>query len=469
MSRPILLLVLCCITLWAGCRSPLDDQLYADWVDQNAAAWPGADRALAVVTSQKQSDVLGADARLADYIRLALKDNPSLVAARQRVLALGQKVPQVTSLDDPMFRVAPVGEMAQTAAGEVELMASVSQKLPFPGKLATRGRIAQQAVAVALHELEQTRLDVVADTRQAYWSYVFAVRAIEVTHRNRDLLMQFLDIAKSKYKSGAATQQDVLRASVEVSDLDSQALTFEQHRQTASAMLNRLMNRPIHAPLPVPVTATLETITLEREALLNQAAQVNPQLRKIHEKIEANRQRIKLARLQRWPDLTLSANYNAVDDSGLAPSSNGRDQWWLGFCVNLPIWMDKLAAGEKEAFHGMTQSLAELTAMQNRVAFRVQDAMVRVETQQRIVLLLGEVTLPQARQAVEVSASSYRAGQIDFLSLVTNWRKLLDFELMYHQALTQLEQNFADLQRAVGRDLRRGTPSLPQEENDHEN
>jgi hypothetical protein len=37
--------------------------------------------------------------------------------------------------------------------------------------------------------------------------------------------------------------------------------------------------------------------------------------------------------------------------------------------------------------------------------------------------------------------------------LADNWRKLLDFDLMYHRAVAQLEQDFADLQRQVGRDL----------------
>ena len=32
---------------------------------------------------------------------------------------------------------------------------------------------------------------------------------------------------------------------------------------------------------------------------------------------------------------------------------------------------------------------------------------------------------------------------------------LLDFELLYHQSLAQLEQHFAELQRVVGRDLNR--------------
>ena len=65
----------------------------------------------------------------------------------------------------------------------------------------------------------------------------------------------------------------------------------------------------------------------------------------------------------------------------------------------------------------------------------------------------------EARQTVEASLSGYRAGEVDFLTLVDNWRKLLDFQLMYQASLTELERSFAGLQEAVGHDLERdGTP-----------
>ena len=44
---------------------------------------------------------------------------------------------------------------------------------------------------------------------------------------------------------------------------------------------------------------------------------------------------------------------------------------------------------------------------------------------------------------------------IDFLTLVDNWRKQLNFELMYHRALAEMEQAVADLERAVGQDIER--------------
>ncbi|MHC4142235.1 MAG: TolC family protein, partial [Planctomycetota bacterium] len=260
-------------------------------------------------------------------MRLALERNPAIRAAQQKARRLANRIPQARSLDDPMFSITPIGEMAETAAGEVELMTSVSQKLPLPGKLDARGRIVAADVGEAVQELERVRLDVTADTRRAWWSLYFTTRAVEVTTRNRDLLAQLTDVAEARYRAGTATQQDVLRASVEMNKLDDDLIELEQRRATASAMLNRLVDRQAR---------DAEPLSLELDTVLAMAGQSNPDIARVRERIEGFRQRLELARLNRWPDLTLSFSYNLVDSDGLSSVANGDDQWWVGAGFNLP-------------------------------------------------------------------------------------------------------------------------------------
>jgi cobalt-zinc-cadmium efflux system outer membrane protein len=454
-------LVIVVAALLGGCNSSFDPNPLDPWVEREPASWQLQEEAT-VHTRQTLlgtfPDAAGAaldpDAGVEDYVRLALERHPAIRAAEHKVRRLTQRIAQAQSLDDPMLRIG-AGEMAQTAAGQAEVMTSVSQKLPLPDKLATRGRIASQAAAIASAELAALRLEVAADTRRAFWSYYFAARGMEVLTEDHTLLTQFKQIAESKYKAGTASQQDVLRASVELSNLANERLKLEQQQASARSMLNRQLDRPVNADLPKPKAVELQNIALQINRLLVAAASANPELHEIHERIEEFRQRLKLARLNRWPDLTVSFNYTAIENGGLAPSETGDDQWWLGLGVNVPIWTQKLDAAEHEARAGIFEAVADLTSRHNSVAFRVHDALVKVETQQRMVLLFRDVIIPQAQQTVEVSQSSYRAGKIDFLTIVDNWRKLLDFKMMYHHSLAQFEQDFAQLQQDVGRDLER--------------
>lgn len=452
MNRYDMPLVLTALLL-AGCGSGYRHGPFADLVDHESPLHD--DSAPQRARSGGGPVAIPADAAAEYYVAVALKRNPAIRAAGQRVRALADRIPQVESLDDPMLMVAPVGEMAQTAAGRVDLMSSVSQKLPFPGKLATRGRIAAQTVAEAVQELERVKIQVAADTRRAWWSLYYTTRALEVTEQNRALLAQFRDVAEVKYRAGTATQQDVLRASVEMSKLDDDLISLEQRRTTATAMLNQLLDHPFDTPVPAPAVREIEPLSLELEAVLATAAAANPEIARIRERIKGYRQRMELARLNRWPDLTLIVSYNLVSEDGLSAVATGEDQWWVGAGINLPIWAGRLDAAEYEAARGMLQSVSELEAVNNRVAFRVQDALARVESRQRQALLFRDVIIPQARQAVDASLSGYRAGKLEFLTLVDNWRKLFEFQVIYHLDLAELERSFADLQEAVGRDLDR--------------
>ncbi|QNN25078.1 TolC family protein [Planctomycetales bacterium ZRK34] len=319
--------------LVAGCSSPLDDKPFAEWLDHDPPTWTaqasGAVHRAATLTAEpppNQPPLISPDAGADQYVELALRRNPSIRAAEQRVQELTQRIAQARSLDDPMVNVAPIGEMAETAAGQVGVMSSISQKLPTPGKLDARGRIAAQDVAMAAQDLEQAKLRVMADTRRAYWSYYFTSRAIEVINAERVLLEQFRDAASARYEAGTAQQQDVLRASVEVSNLDNRLITIGQQRDTAAAMLNRLLDRHVATALPTPRPVELSQLELKLDSLLADAAQSNPSLQKVRDRIEAYRQRLKLAKLNRLPDLNLSLTYNGVADSGLSRVADGKDQ-----------------------------------------------------------------------------------------------------------------------------------------------
>ncbi len=454
--------------LVAGCSSSSAENDVRAWIKHDAATWRlsggGALHSSGTLAASRPADAsndIKPNASCEDYVRLALARNPTIRSAEAKVQGLAERIPQVTSLEDPMLEVTPLGQMAETAAGMVGLMAEVSQKLPFPGKLKARGRLAGTDVAMARQDLEQTKLGVISDTRQAYWTYYFSLRAIEVTQQSRELLAQLRQAAESRYKANLATQQDVLRASVELSDLDNELITLEQRRTTAVAMLNSLLDRPVTAPLPAPGAQSVDQITLDLDILLKQAATANPELAKINARIEGERQRLKLAKLDRWPDLTVGLTYNTVDREGSPMATSGKDQWWVSFGINVPIWEGKLRAGEREAYRGMQEGIAELTAAHNRVAFRVQDAATKAQTQQRLVVLFRDVIVPQAQQAVDASSSGYQAGNVDFLTLVDNWRKLLNFQLMYHQSLAEMEKSYAQLEQEIAHDLPRAPATQP--------
>lgn len=434
-----------------GCaqRDPLSDWIHA----KDERLWrETSSTASRTQTSSTAEPILNltTDSGPEEYVRLALQRNPEIRAAEQRIAALAQRIPQVTSLDDPMLEIAPVGEMAETAAGMVGVMTGVSQRFPLGGKLSAAGDVARAEVRAAAADFDTLRLRIAYEVRQAYWRFYQAERGREIVNESRTVLEQLAQTADAQYRAGRAAQQDVLRATVELSELDARRLTFEQESAAAQAALNQLIDRPIDSDLPHPASAEVQWESLRLEVLLAAAMENNPGLRQTVAEIEADRQRVRLSRLQRVPDLNVSLAYNFVDDEGLSPIANGDDQWWLGFGINLPIWNGRLEAAEREARLNQLARISDLAAARNTVALRVREALLAAETAHRRALLFQNEILPQARQAVDASLGGYRAGGVDFLTLASNWRSLLEFQLMLHENIAALNRAVADLNQTIG-------------------
>ncbi|WP_169702862.1 hypothetical protein [Candidatus Kuenenia stuttgartiensis] len=82
-------------------------------------------------------------------INEAMEHNPEIIAVRQRLNASASRISQAKSLEDPMFRAGsfnmsnqPLNINGQTSM--LQQRYAVTQKIPFPGKLAMEREIATQ-------------------------------------------------------------------------------------------------------------------------------------------------------------------------------------------------------------------------------------------------------------------------------------------------------------------------------------
>jgi len=334
----------------------------------------------------------------------------------------------------------------------------VSQGVPLPAKLRSRGRVAEQVVRVALENLRSERLKIVSEVKRAYFGYYLAHVSIDVTNENLGLLQRLRDVAEAKYAAGTAPQQDLLRAEVELYSVSNELITLEQRRRTAMARLNALMDRDVLEDVPAPATLAPFRIGARIEALLARAVEDNPDLAALQEQTGGDLEALRLAELQSYPDLDLGALLTFISGSGLSPVANGRDALSLTLGLTLPVWRERIRAGVLERSALVLAGAERYRGARTEVFFAIQDLFVRVDAAYRSAILLRDGILPRARQTVDVSESGYQAGEVDFTTLIDNWQRLLELTLAYHGALATLEEEVAELEQILGSEIERAVP-----------
>ena len=410
------------------------------------------------------------------YIREALERNPGIQAAVAEVRVQLERIPQVTSLSDPLIRTVIRPEPIQTAAGDMYFTLGVSQTIPLLTKLERAGNIAAAETRMALERLNSKRVGIIADVERAYWRIYQLDRYVELTRENRLLLEDLERVVDTQYQVGKAQQQDLLRVQMELAKLRDDEHRYQIHRSSAVAALNQLMDHPPQRKVPTTEPVDVPTVRADVENLVALAADHSPELAVLRQQVQRDREQIELARLGYWPDVTVGVEWNYVDprgpfippvnpQTGMRPPINrksevGDDNWALTVQMNIPIWSQRIEATKREARQRLLATQAELRSTENLIAFRIYDAWSRVAAQEHTLRVLEAELIPQSRQTYEVTLTAYQAGETDFLTLIDNWRRRLYFELMRHRETVDLETAFADMQREVGLQLLRRTADV---------
>ncbi len=393
---------------------------------------------------------------LEDATRIALEGNPDLAEMQARYEAMAAIPSQVGTLPDPILSFNALNFPTDTfnfgQEAMTQLQLGVSQRFPFPGKLALREEAARYEAVAAQHSVEETRLMLMRDVRLGWWTLFFLDRALEIVHRNQELLRQFVQIAKTKYEVGDGLQQDVLLAQLELSRLIERDINLTGARRSESAKLNRLMNRPADQRLALPQSVPVSFPKVAADAELFRRGELNrPSLQSQRSRIQAAESRVLLAKKDYYPDFSLGATYGARGGENPIDMSDRADLFSVRLSLNLPIYQDRKrakAVSQRESeLSGARYALAdEINAMQSEVS-QAQAIFVQARDQFR---LFETGIIPQARQTVESMLVGYQVSEVDFLNLVRSQITLYNYETLYWQSLAVANQALARLRAAVG-------------------
>ena len=381
----------------------------------------------------------------------ALQNNPEIKAAHRRVEARAARVPQARSLDDPMLGLGVSNLPTDSFDFDREDMTMrefmVSQTVPFPGKLRLRAKVASREEEIAREDLHEVENRVVAEVKKAFYEIYFVDRAVEITERNRTLLGEFAKIAETKYGVGTGIQQDVILAQVEVSKILDDLIRLEQERRTSAARLNTLLDRPPDSPVGqasgvAQVPFTLDLAELEERALRNR-----PLLRALEREIARREAAHRLARLQYYPDFTLTFAYGQREGGGL-----GRPDFVSAAAtVNIPLYFrTKQDERVNETQAEIRRARRRYESQKNEMRFALGDFLARLRRDAQRLTLFSEAIIPQARQSLDSTISGYQVNKVDFLTLLNNQVTVFNFERDYYRVLADYQQALADLELAVG-------------------
>ena len=370
---------------------------------------------------------------LAD-VYAAVEKSPRIAAAAGNARAADLRVAVAGKWPDPEvqlglmnYALPSLAPMSVVGMRQFQVM----QMLPLGGKLSLNRAVAAARASAATARSLDDAWQVRTEASMAFYELWASDRNLEVDRQTLRLLEDIEKTAAAMYRVGEGRQTDVLKAQVEIARMAEDTVRMRGMREEMHANLAALASWSDSAA----VTPRLPRFpdTLPSAESLQALAAARPMLRAALSEVAAAIAAEKLARKEIWPDLQLGLQI-----------AQGRDEMGpqrmasLMMGASLPVFARSRQLPmrqEAAAMRGMAE--AELSAMRADTRARVTIARAALARARNLAALYRRTVLPQAEAAVASAFAAYRAGRVDFMTL-------LDAQMTVNKYRKQLNTLVAD-------------------------
>lgn len=360
----------------------------------------------------------------------ALQQNLDLAAAQARIdqaraaetVAASALFPQAdlsTSLSKGVSHVAG-GKTSRSSSVSAGLNISYDADL-FGGNRAAR-TAAAATVAGSIFDRESIALSVSADVAKTYADILALEGRVYIAQENRKTLSKTLDILKARFKAGAASGLDLEQQKTEVANADASIAALQSNVTTSRDALAVLLGM---APQELKIkTGSLSDLAVPSisPGQPSQLLQRRPDIKEAEAKLIAANANIGVARAALFPDI----NLGLAPSIAAAPIANPAvTALQLAASASMPLFnAGRLDAGVRSS-EARERELAETYRKTVLTAFQeVEDALAAVKAADKRRKYYAEA-LTSATRAYDIAAQQFKAGAIDYTSLLVSERTLL--------------------------------------------
>jgi len=384
---------------------------------------------------------------LRSLIEEAEKNNPKLTALRLHQEVAREEITQAPFLDDPALTLTQWGIPRGFNIGRSEeTWLGVEQTFPYPGKRFLKREIATIDWEIAKEEYQAKQLEVTAEIKSAYYNLFLITKTIDLHQEHQALLKEFIRIAETRYAVGHLSQQDLLKAEVELAKLHNGLMTLEQDRISTKAMINALLNRPDGHPMGKPEQVLYRPFLFLYDTITKEAINSKPDLKSALFRVEKSESMKTLTKKDVLPDFMIGLSYLDVHGD--------ENQWMAMGKINLPwVFGGKYDSKNRKAQLEADEARASYDAVRNETISKIKTIFTKIKTDEQLIDRYQNRLIPLAKQSLTSAQIAYQQGRGDFLNFIDSERTLLDLQIEYHMKLTDYWQQVAALSPLVGKEI----------------
>lgn len=380
-------------------------------------------------------------------LKIADNKNPEIQASIARADAEDSMILSASWLDRPK-----IGFMREQNLNNMQLTMgpmsfwSISQEIKFPAKyFASRSAQSSKADA-ALAQAQDKRLEIRQKVLTAYYNWYGSLRTQSLLFAQKETLREIARAAESRRATGAAPQQDEMKAHVEQTKIENEILLQSQEIADSEAMLRALLNFNPDQSLSLPKEELKAPKLLERLSKESLAQKIISSSRSVKAG-EAMFEAAKSERTLSWfgitPDFMVS--YRRAYEN--APAN----AYAISIEASIPLWFFAKEIPEVQSARAKAiEAERDYEKIKRDTEADVHSLKVKVESYSKLLEIYETSLIPQSISTLNSSRAAYSAGRSTFIELLDSERSLYSSRIAYYQTLTKFVESLTRLEKALG-------------------
>lgn len=398
-----------------------------------------------------------------NLVEMALERNREYLALKQRVVEAQALLRQAGIRPTPALEFQGSTGKPLGSEGEEEYSVGYFHTIETFGKRTKRVNVANKTVELAEAELAEKRRQLTFEVKTRFAEAIAAERKLEALNRLIENQRGNYKLVEARVREGDAALLEQQLLLTELNRSQAQQAAYVARSRSALLELKRAIGLGSTDNLNLSNDFGLRTDPPTLEELQKQALASRPELQIFRILEDQANGEAELARAEGKPDITASLRYIRQNSQFDALGFNGsgalvplrdRDNI-IAFGVSIPIFTGRRTQGAVAAALSR-KSAAQLRRefLEASIPLEVEAAYQRWQGAQQSLVILESGVITQSEKNLAVIREAYRLGQLRVTDVLNEQRRLIETELGYIDAQSEQVQAFAELEKAVGGNLR---------------
>ncbi|MCP2621093.1 TolC family protein, partial [Candidatus Aminicenantes bacterium AC-334-E05] len=379
-------------------------------------------------------------------ISLALKFNPELISLRKQIGIAEARIIQSRLWPNPHIEFE-AEDIPRENLGfqKSKNIVSLSQEVLIGGKIALRTKVAQIEKEIVALKYEEKFREVIAEIKKAFYGVLATQQKVEVARRTVEIAQSLFDSIKKRFDAGVAPQTELIKARIELERAKVKLFNAKAKFSIAEKRLKTIIGLPKLKIKEYRGRLRDSFPKLLKEDLVKIVLKTHPGLLAQKKEKELAQLKLKLAKVQRIPDIEFRVGYgkDTLVKEDIAE-----------FSIGIPIPIFNLNQGKIiEALLNIRKAETDYKARENDILLELDEKLTVFSRTLNQIKKYQEIILPEAKKSLDLVRKGFEQGKLSYLDLLDAQRTLAETQEIYIEVIESLNDSAAELEKLIGRAL----------------